>query len=183
MHTTFVIWDNNLSSDGLYLLKREGSPKLCLLKNKSSDVPQPVVFPEAWLPLWPRSLYWLTVKRGCVIQFYLSKSPILSGQKHYFSIRIVFIYDKRPFSSHSWAGVPPSWGRSYSFQSSNIWRFILKTGIHCQKESCLNSAENESWPGGEIRAELHMVMVLVVLGLRHTNPRSQVSTYLETTCN
>ena len=148
MHTTFVIWDNNLNSDGLYLLKRERSPKLCLLKNKSSDVPQPVVFPEAWLPLWPRSLYWLTVKRGCVIQFYLSKSPILSGQKHYFSIRIVFIYDKRPFSSHSWAGVPPSWGRSYSFQSSNIWRFILKTGIHCQKESCLNSAENESWPGG-----------------------------------
>ena len=106
MHTTFVIWDDNLSSDGLYLLKREGSPKLCLLKNKSSGVPQPVVFPEAWLPLWPRSLYWLTVKRGCVIQFYLSKSPILSGQKHYFSIRIVFIYDKRPFSSHSWVWCP-----------------------------------------------------------------------------
>ena len=39
--------------------------------------------------------------------------PILSfkksnivRQKHYFSIRIVFIYDKRPFSSHSWVWCP-----------------------------------------------------------------------------
>ena len=147
MHTTFVIWDNNLNSDGLYLLKREGSPKLCLLKNKSSDVPQPVVFPEAWLPLAAQLVLTYCQTRLCDPILSFKKSNIVR-QKHYFSIRIVFIYDKRPFSSHSWAGVPPSWGRSYSFQSSNIWRFILKTGIHCQKESCLNSAENESWSGG-----------------------------------
>ena len=109
------------------------------------------------------------------------KSNIVQ-QKHYFSIRIGFMI-KGLFLSHSWVWCPSFLGAILHFQSSNIWRFILKTGIHCQKESCLNSAENESWPGGEIRAELHMVMVLVVLGLHHTNPRSQVSTYLETTCN
>ena len=183
MHTTFVIWDNNLSSDGLYLLKREGSPKLCLLKNKSSDVPQPVVFPEAWLPLWPRSLYWLTVKRGCVIQFYLSKSPILSGQKHYFSIRIVFIYDKRPFSSHSWACCPSSLGWSYIFSPPIFGDSSSKLAFIVKKRVAWTAQKMSLGPGGEIRAELHMVMVLVVLGLRHTNPRSQVSTYLETTCN
>ena len=84
---------------------------------------------------WPRSLYWLTVKRGCVIQFYLSKSPILSGQKHYFSIRIVFIYDKRPFSSHSWACCPSSLGWSYIFSppifgdSSSKLAFIVKKRV------------------------------------------------------
>ena len=110
MHTTFVIWDDNLSSDGLYLLKREGSPKLCLLKNKSSDVPQPVVFPEAWLPLWPRSLYWLTVKRGCVIQFYLSKSPILSGRNIISASELYSSMIKGLFHPIHGPVVPPPWG-------------------------------------------------------------------------
>ena len=183
MHTTFVIWDNNLSSDGLYLLKRERSPKLCLLKNKSSGVPQPVVFPEAWLPLWPRSLYWLTVKRGCVIQFYLSKSPILSGRNIISASELYSSMIKGLFHPiHGLVSLllggdltlfsPPIFG-----DSSSKLAFIVK------KRVAWTAQKMSLGPGGEIRAELHMVMVLVVLGLRHTNPRSQVSTYLETTCN
>ena len=101
--TPFVIWDNNLSSDGLYWLKREGSPKLCLLKNKSSDVPQPVVFPEAWLPLAAQLVLTYCQTRLCDPILSFKKSNIVRLQKHYFVIRIVFIYDKRPFTySRAW---------------------------------------------------------------------------------
>ena len=74
------------------------------------------------------------------------KSNIVQ-QKHYFSIRIGFMI-KGLFLSHSWVGCPSFLGAILHFQSFNTWKFILKTGIHCQKESCLNSAENESWSGG-----------------------------------
>ena len=116
--------------------------------------------------------------------------PILSfkksnivRQKHYFSIRIVFIYDKRPFSSHSWACCPSSLGWSYIFSPPIFGDSSSKLAFIVKKRVAWTAQKMSLGPGGEIRAELHMVMVLVVLGLRHTNPRSQVSTYLETTCN
>ena len=119
---------------------------------------------------WPRSLYWLTVKRGCVIQFYLSKSPILSGQKHYFSIRIVFIYDKRPFSSHSWACCPSSLGWSYIFSPPIFGDSSSKLAFIVKKRVAWTAQKMSLGPGGEIRAELHMVMVLVVLASTTPTP-------------
>ena len=95
-----------------------------------------------------------------------------------------WLHEKRPFfyPIHG-SGVPPSWGRSYIFSPPILGNSSLKLAFIVKKRVAWTAQKMSLGPGGEIRAELHMVMVLVVLGLHHTNPRSQVSTYLETTCN
>ena len=115
--------------------------------------------------------------------------PILSfkksnivRQKHYFSIRIGFMIKGLFYPIHG-SGVPPSWGRSYIFSPPILGNSSLKLAFIVKKRVAWTAQKMSLGRGGEIRAELHMVMVLVVLGLHHINPRSQVSTYLETTCN